>query len=598
VESLVAKLVAVGVAGIGSQWLAWRFRIPGIVLLALVGLFMGPATGFLVPARDFGQLFEPIVAVAVAIILFEGGFTLNFQEIRHTSTAVRSLITIGAPLAWGLNTAAGYYIAGLPLPAAVILGGVLVVTGPTVILPLLRQSNLAQRPASLLRWEAIINDPIGALFAVLAFETLLVMHGDGSVPYLVVHALAALLIALGLGVLAGRGIVWAFNAGHVPEYLKAPVVLVVALATYVASQQVLEESGLLTVTVLGMTLANSKLDDIAEIRRFKETITTLLVAGVFVLLSASIDTSILQSLDWRAAAFVATMLFIVRPVTIFVATIGSGLSWQERALIAWIAPRGVVAIAITSFFASKLTGLYIDGSREMVGLALAIVITTVVLHGFTLAPLARHLGLAAEKRNGVVIVGASPWSVGLAQKLIDNGVPALIVDNKWKELREARAAGVPTHYGEILSEAAEFSLDLGGFGILLAATDNDSYNTLVLKHHAFDFGRQNVFQIAPANRPLGTAVDTESTLGGWPLQASQESIRDFARDPHGPSFSATKLTAKFDLGQLTAGKHARWTPVLAIRPDKSVLMATPDKPFAPQADDIVVGYSCGVSWIP
>jgi NhaP-type Na+/H+ or K+/H+ antiporter len=589
-ELLVAKLTAVGVAGIGSQWLAWRFRIPGIVLLALVGLIMGPATGFLVPERDFGQLFKPIVAVAVAIILFEGGFTLNFQEIRHTSTAVRRLVTIGAPLAWGLNTAAGHYIAGLPLPAAVILGAVLVVTGPTVIMPLLRQSNLARRPASLLRWEAIINDPVGALFAVLAFETLLVTRGTGSVPELVMYALAALLFALGLGVLAGQAVVWAFNGGQVPEYLKAPILLVVVLATYAASQQVLEESGLLTVTVLGITLANSKLEDIVEIRRFKETITTLLVAGVFVLLSASIDMSIIQSLDWRAAAFVAVTLFVVRPVTIFVATIGSGLKWQERALTAWIAPRGVVAIAVSSFFASKLTSLYIDGSREIVGLAFAIVITTVILHGFTLAPLARRLGLAAEKRNGLAIVGASAWSIGLAQKLIDHGVPALIVDNNWNDLSSARAAGIPTHYGEILSETAEFSLDLVGFGTLLAATDNDAYNTLVLKDYAFDFGRQNVFQIAPAGGPLGTTTNSEATLGGRPLHTTWASVRDFARNPSESSFSATKLTAKFDLGQLTASRDARWTPVLAIKPDKSIIMAAADKPFTPRADDIVVGH--------
>jgi NhaP-type Na+/H+ or K+/H+ antiporter len=588
-EVLVAKLAAVGLAGIGSQWLAWRFRIPGIVLLALAGLFMGPVTGFLVPERDFGQLFKPMVAVAVAIILFEGGFTLNLQEIRHTSTAVRRLIILGAPLAWALNTAAGHYVAGLPLPAAVILGGVLVVTGPTVIMPLLRQSNLTQRPASLLRWEAIVNDPVGALFAVIAFETLLVAGGSGTVPELVMHAVGALVFAVGLGVLAGRAVVWAFNGGHVPEYLKAPVLLVVVLATYVASQDVLEESGLLTVTVLGITLANSKLADLVEIRRFKETITTLLVSGVFVLLSASIDIAIIEALDWRAAAFVAVMLLVVRPLTIFVATIGSGLTWQERVLTGWIAPRGVVAIAVTSFFASKLTTLYIDGSREITGLAFAMVMTTVVLHGFTLAPLARRLGLAAEKRNGVIIVGGSPWSVGLAQKLKENGIPALIVDSNWNDLRAARAAGIPTHYGEVLSETAEFTLDLGGFGTLIAATGNDAYNTLVISDYVFDFGRRNVFQIAPAGRKLGTAAEAEIVIAGRPLHASQSSLTEFARG-NAMSFSATRLTSKFTFEQLAASKDARWVPVLAIKPDKTVLVATTQQPFRPATDDIVIGH--------
>jgi NhaP-type Na+/H+ or K+/H+ antiporter len=589
-ELIVAQIAAVGIAGIGSQWLAWRFHIPGIVLLAIAGLILGPATGFLVPERDFGQFFKPMVAVAVAIILFEGGFTLNFHEIRHTSTAVRRLVTIGAPLAWVLNSAAGYYIAGLPFAAAVILGGVLVVTGPTVIMPLLRQSNLTQRPASLLRWEAIVNDPVGALFAVIAFETLLVSNAGGSLPELIVHAIAALIFALGLGIAAGRAVVWAFNGGHVPEYLKAPALLTVVLATYVASQEVLEESGLLTVTVLGITLANSNLADLVEIRRFKETITTLLVSGVFVLLSASIDKSIIQALDWRAAAFVAVMLFVIRPLTIFVATLGSGLTWQERLLTGWIAPRGVVAIAVTSFFASKLTGLYVDGSREMIGLAFAMVMTTVVLHGFTLAPLAQWLGLAATKRNGVLIVGGGRWSVDLARKLKDNAVPVLIVDSNWNDLRDARAAGIPVHHGEVLSETVEYTLDLGGYGTLIAATDNDAYNTLVMNDYAFDFGRQNIFQIAPALRKPGTATEAAVTVSGRPMIASQSAVSAYARGGQEHGFSATRLSSKFTYSQLIDSKDARWSPVLAIRPDKSILIAAADKPFAPDADDIVVGH--------
>jgi hypothetical protein len=257
-------------------------------------------------------------------------------------------------------------------------------------------------------------------------------------------------------------------------------------------------------------------------------------------------------------------------------------------LTGWIAPRGVVAIAVTSFFASKLTNLYIDGSREITGLAFAMVMTTVVLHGFTLAPLARRLGLAAERRNGVVIVGGSAWSVGLAQKLKENAIPTLIVDNNWNDLRAARAAGIPTYYGEVLSETSEFSLDLGGFGTLIAATSNDAYNTLVISDYLFDFGRRNVFQIAPAGRKLGTATEAELLLAGRPLQAGQSSLTDLARG-NGTAFSATRLTSKFTFEQLAASKDARWVPVLAIKPDRSILVATTDQPFAPAPDDIVIG---------
>lgn len=590
-DMIIAKLAVVGIAGIGSQWLAWRFRIPGIVLLAVAGLMLGPVTEFIVPERDFGRLFKPMVAVAVAIILFEGGFTLNFSEIRHTSTAVRRLVTIGAPLAWILNTAAAHYVAGLPFAAAVILGGVLVVTGPTVIMPLLRQSNLSHRPASLLRWEAIVNDPVGALFAVLAFETMIVARAGGSLPDLVLFAAFALLIAIGGGILLGRALTWAFNHGLVPEYLKAPVLLVVVLAAYAVSQLILEESGLLTVTVLGITLANSGLADVVEIRRFKETVTVLLVSGVFVLLSASIDASVLAALDWRAAAFVAVMLFVVRPLTTWTATIGSGLSWQERALIGWIAPRGVVAIAVASFFASSMTTFYFDGGRQMIALSFAMVMTTVVLHGFTLGPLARWLGLAAADKNGVVIIGGNPWSVGLAQKLKEQRIPVLIVDHNWNQLRPARAAGIETYYGDILSETAEFTLDLSPYGKLIAATDNDAYNTLVCSDYTYEFGRANVFQLSPAERKAGVSSETLFLFGGRALQASQANLLDVARrTTDGTPFSSTRLTEKYGFNQLRESKGPAWVPVLAVKADRKLEFATADKPFSPKIDDVVLGH--------
>lgn len=589
-EAIIAKIATIGIAGIGAQWVAWRYKIPAIVLLAVAGLLLGPATGLIVPERDFGRLFQPLVAVAVAIILFEGGLTLNFAEIRHTSTAVRRLVIIGAPLAWVLGTAAAHYVAGLPLPSAIVLGGVLVVTGPTVIMPLLRQAKLTQRPASLLRWEAIVNDPVGALFAVLAFETMLVLRAGGSPEELAIRAGIALSMALVGGFLIGRIIAVLFNRGLVPEYLKAPLLLVAVLGAYTLSQLALDESGLLTVTVLGITLANARIESLDEIRRFKETITVLLVSGVFVMLSANVDSSIFAALDWRAAAFVAVMLLVVRPVTTWIATIGSGLTWQERALIGWIAPRGVVAIAVASFFAGKMTDLYFDGGRGMIALSFAIVMTTVVLHGFSLGPLARALGLSAPEQSGVLFVGANPFSVGLAAKLHEQKVPVLIADANWNHLREARNAGLSTFHGEVLSEAAEHAVDLNPYGQLVAATDNDAYNTLVCADFAFEFSRHNIFQLALADRKPGAAREDAPLTGGRRLLVGQALVRDLewfgARDN---AFSSTRITGKFDLDQLRASKSANWQPVLAIKPDKKIVFASVGETFKAAENDVVIG---------
>lgn len=416
-ESLVFKVAAVGVAGVAAQWLAWRFRAPAIVLLLAAGLLLGPLTGLVDPEADFAEVFRPMVAIAVAIILFEGGLTLNLAEIRHTSKAVRRLVLIGAPLGAVLGALAARYVGGLEWSASLVLGGLFVVTGPTVIMPLLRQAKLAPRPASLLRWEAIVNDPVGALFAVLAYEVVILVHTEpggehGHSPLgLALLALLALVVALAVGYLLARLVIWLFNAGLAPEFLKAPILLVSVLAGYESSQLVLEESGLLTVTVMGVVLANAKLASLTELRRFKETITTLLVTGVFILLTATLDAETLALVDWRMAGFVAAMLFLVRPVTIFLATIGAGLTLQERALVAWIAPRGVVAVAVAGFFGAALESQGIAGGAEMTAVAFLMVFATVLLHGFSLAPLARLLGLASARRSGILIVGAgrSRW---------------------------------------------------------------------------------------------------------------------------------------------------------------------------------------------
>lgn len=590
-EELVSKVAVIGIAGLGAQWLAWRYRVPAIVLLAMAGFLLGPVTDFVNPERDFGSVLRPFIAVAVAIILFEGGLTLNFREISQTSKAVRRLALIGAPLGWLLGALAGRYIAGLPWPAAVVLGGILVVTGPTVIMPLLRQAKLAQRPASLLRWEAIVNDPVGALFAVLAFEAFVIAKNGGEPQDLAVRATVALIVALAGGFLTGRGLVAAFNRGAVPEYLKAPILIVVVLAAYAISQSVLEESGLLTVTVMGLTIGNSRLASLGEIKRFKEVITVLLVSGVFVLLTATVDASVMGAIDWRAAAFMLAMLFLVRPLTTWTATIGSGLTWQERTLIGWIAPRGVVAIAVASFFAVAMESNYLDGGRKMTALAFLMVITTVILHGFTLAPVARALGLSSYENRGILIVGGTAWSTALAEKLKELKVPVMIADSNWTDLRAARAVGIPTYYGEILSETAEHIVDFNAYGTLLAATSNDAYNTLVCSNFAYEFGRENVFQLPLIDRKSSESGQINIGLGGRPLLGAEASY--FALEgamARGARFTATKLTEKFDLTSFAATDGGARTPVLAIRADRRLTMSSSDQPLAAGKDDTIIGF--------
>ena len=411
-ESIAVKLAFIGAAGIAAQWVAWRLRLPAIALLLAAGFLAGPVTGFIEPARDFGAVYKPAIGLAVAIILFEGGLTLNFHEIRETSKAVRRIVIFGGPLTWVGAALAAHFIGGLSWTVSIILGAILVVTGPTVIMPLLRSARLKSRPASLLRWEAIVNDPIGALFAVISFEVFLVIGGGHEADSLLLH----IALAAGYALVAGFGfaqlLIWAFTRGSVPEYLKAPVLFAAVLVVFATANLFLEESGLLAVTIMGIRMANSRIASLAELRRFKETVTILLVSGLFVMLTAALEWPVIRSLDWRAAGFVVALLFVIRPAAIFIATIATGLTWQERLLTAWIAPRGIVAVAVASLFGTLLAGFGVEDGQSMVAFTFAVVTATIFLHGFTLSPLARLLGLG-KAEGGWAYPLAILWSTVL-----------------------------------------------------------------------------------------------------------------------------------------------------------------------------------------
>lgn len=553
---LPIKFALIAGAGIGAQWLAWRMRWPAVVLLSLAGLILGPLSALLIgaplinPEADFGALLRPAIAVAVAVILFEGGLNLNFAELRDAGRGVRRLVFPGAPIGMLLGALAGHYVAGLPWDIAFLFGGLMVVTGPTVIVPLLRQARLSGRAGALLRWEGIINDPVGALLAVFVFEVIHTLaEGGGWLD-------AALAILLGaaiggfLGLAAGVGLGWAFRRGHVPEFLKAPVVLAAVLGVFVLADSVARETGLLAVTVFGMTMANSRLASIEEMRRFKESIAIILVSGVFVVLTASLTRETISSIDLSMVAFVLVMMFVVRPLTVLIATAGAGLDWKERALVGWIAPRGVVAITVAGFFAVELAAIGRPDGAALAPLALLMVLGTVAAHGFTITPLARRLGLAKGTADGVLIVGASAWSVGLAEALKDLGAPVTVADSSYRRLRPARAAGLSSFIGEVLSEQATHRLDHAGIGHLVAAGPNEAYNALLCVHFAPELGRHRVWQLSGGDDGDEARTIAHTSRGGALIRRGR-SFEALAHDWwSGWRFRATKLTETYTLEEL------------------------------------------------
>jgi NhaP-type Na+/H+ or K+/H+ antiporter len=588
---LTGFIVLVTMLGIGAQWLAWRFRLPAILLLSIFGLVAGPWLGLISPSVQLGTMLDPLVGLLVSIILFEGGMNLRFHELREAGPGVIRLGTAGVAITWILGSAAARFVAQLSWPVAVLFGAIIVVTGPTVIMPMLRQARLKQRPASLLKWEGIINDPTGALLAVLVFEYFSYL-GSGAA---VVQVLSGLAIAIATGVTLGVGggylLGKAFSKDYVPEFLKAPATLAMVLVCYGFANQAQHEAGLLATTLLGMTMGNMQLRSIDELRRFKEYVSILLVSAIFIILTANLDTHILTRLDWRSAGLLALVVFVVRPASVLLSTVGLGMDWRERLLLAWIAPRGVVAVTITGVFAASMGEQGYRGADLLLPLIVALVLVTVVLHGSTIGWLSRKLGLAAASQNGIIIVGASSWSTDLAIKLKEMDIPVLVADSGWYNMSKARLSGIRTHYGEILSEHAEMELDLSDMGLLLATTSNDAYNAFVCSRFAPDMGRNLVFQL-----PMHTEGEQEKksiklasrgNIAMGPGATHEELERRHYRNWQ---FKKTHFTPTFSYENFLQIESDEALPVLLLRPDGKVVIHSAELPLEPEEGDVLLSY--------
>lgn len=539
IDSLLVKIALIGVIGIGAQWAAWRTGKPAIALMLVAGILAGPVLGLIDPERDFGALREPIIKLAVAVILFEGGLSLKFRELRHAGIAVFMLVVVGVPVGWALGTAAAYYGAGLPFELAALFGGIMVVTGPTVIIPMLRSLNITPRVKHMLKWEAIVNDPIGALLAVGIFAY--ITHGGAQANSIgiVTDVVAASLLAVIIGSAAGFALTFAFPRGWVPEYLKAPVLLTTVIAVFVLSDLIMHETGLITVTVMGVVMANRETASSHMLMRFKEDLTVILVSGVFIILSATLDWSVVQNFQFRFLLFLVLLLFVVRPLTIMTALLFTRIPFRERLFVAWIAPRGIVAAAVTGLFALRLSDYGVPGAEALVPLSFAVVIATIFAHGFTAAPFARGLGLDRGKGDGVLLVGANSWTIAFAEFIKAQDRKVLVADPSQLALRRARRADLPVYHGDILDEVREDHLDLGEYQQLIAATDNDAYNALICSELAVEIGHDRVSRTVGAVRAGHVRRGRIFTLAGTPIEEQLDRLQA------GWTFSRTRITEVF-----------------------------------------------------
>ncbi|MEP6900068.1 MAG: cation:proton antiporter, partial [Rhodanobacter sp.] len=459
-------LMLAGMLMIGflAQWLAWRVKLPAILFLLLAGILLGPASGILDPDKLLGGLLFPTVSLAVALILFEGSLTLRFHDLPGIGHAVRGLVSYGAIAALLMLALAAHLVAGLSWSIALLFGALACVTGPTVIAPMLRTLRPNARIANTLRWEGIVIDPLGALFAVLIFEAI-VSRQQG-------HTIGIFIATIGcgmvIGALAAVLMAYLLRRQMIPEYLQNYAVLAAVLLAFSVSNTLTHESGLLAVTIMGIALGNMRGVHIDDILDFKENLTTVLVSVLFILLAARLHWPLPNGMLGAGIALFVIAQLVVRPVTVMIASLGSGLNWRERALIGWVAPRGIVAASVSALFALRLNALGVAGADALVPLVFMLIIGTVLLQSATARPLALWLKVAEPEPRGLLIFGSDAVARAIAAPLAEAGFRVVLADDDWEGIRQARMEGLNTFYGNPASPHAERHLDLTGIGRLLA----------------------------------------------------------------------------------------------------------------------------------
>ncbi len=539
-------LMLAGMLMIGflAQWVAWRVKLPAILFLLLAGILLGPVSGLLDPDKLLGDLLFPMVSLAVALILFEGSLTLRFNELPGIGKAVRGLVSYGAVATLLLLGWAAHTFAGLSWSIALLFGALGCVTGPTVISPMLRTLRPNARIANTLRWEGIVIDPLGALFAVLIYEAI-VSRQEG-------HTLGifAATIAIGavIGALAAALAAFLLRRQMIPEYLQNYAVLATVLLAFSASNALTHESGLLAVTIMGIALGNMRGVHIDDILDFKENLTTVLVSVLFILLAARLAWPLPHGMLLAGVMLFGFAQLVVRPVTVALASIGSGLTWRERALIGWVAPRGIVAASVSALFALRLDALGVPGADALVPLVFTLIIGTVVLQSATARPLALWLKVAEPEPRGVLIFGSDKVARAIAKVLGEAGFHVLLADDDWDGIRLARMEGLTTYFGNPASPHAERCLDLTGIGRLLAMSTHRERNSLVCVHYRQEFGRARVYRLR--NLTLQENTDRAALAGNLlapPLFDETMTHGRFAEMlDQGWRIKLTKLSQTFD----------------------------------------------------
>lgn len=588
---LLIGLVGTLLLGVGAQWLAWRLHFPAIVLLLLTGFAAGPLLGVIRPDGLFGETLFPIVSLSVAIILFEGGLSLNYKELRQAGRPVLGLTTLGIVVTALLTALGARMLFHWPWSMAALMGGILSVTGPTVVLPMLRMIRPTGQVGSILKWEGILNDPIGALLAVLIYDAIRI--GDFSQAFPVVAKSFFLTIATGViaGGLGAGLVILMVKRFWAPDFLQNPLSLALVLASFATANRLQPESGLLAVTVMGVALGNQPWVPLREMVAFKENLRVLLLSSLFILLSARVNAAKLLAVHHETFLFLGWLIFVVRPATVWVATRGTSLTSREKFFLSALAPRGIVAAAVASVFSLELVRAGHPSAEVLEGVTFVVIVGLATFYGLLAPWLARKYGLAQANPQGVLFVGAHPFARAIARVLQEEDVRVLLVDTNHDNIRAARMEGLPAVFTSILSPSANELLDMEGLGNLVAVTSNDEVNALSALRFRDQFSRSRVFQLSPAPGQMKRHEALADDFRARYLFAPEATFHTLTeRFDAGALIKRTKLTAEFDFDKWLLQSEGA-LPLFSVDDKKRLTVFTPDVKTRPLPGHAVISLS-------
>ncbi len=506
------ELAGIIILGILAQWVAWKFKIPAILPLILIGLLVGPiAAEYL--NEDGSKWIEPIwngtkglfpgeglyyfVSLAISIILFEGGLTLKRSEIKNVGPVITKLITLGSTVTFFGAGVVAHFVFDLNWELSFLFSGLIIVTGPTVITPILRNIPLKKDISTVLKWEGILIDPIGALVAVLVFEFISVGGGSGFTKTALMEFGKILLFGTSFGFTFAHALAFAINKKLIPHYLLNVVSLSTVLLVFVESEIFAHESGLLAVVVMGMVLGNAQLKSLKELLYFKESLSVLLISILFILLAANINIEDLMLLyTWKTAILFALVVFVIRPLAVFLSAYKSNLKLNEKLFISWVGPRGIVAAGIASLFGSKLLKQGVAGAEYITPLVFMIVLGTVLLNATTARVFAKIVGVFLKSSNAILIVGASSAARFIASYLKENDKRVILIDANKNFIEKANQEELEAFAVDIYEDDLTDNIELNDVGYLLAMTGSDTVNTYALDRFSDAFGEHGAYRLA------------------------------------------------------------------------------------------------------